>query len=121
MVKLSPGNDIIMKIDNLPLLEFVKLNSGIIEENTFKKILSLKTLKEISFYIENNEDDFGFDIFKIDIQNFAIKKLNIEIIKCEIYQPTEISFFNLENKFPNLLGLNLSITNYEDANNSIKI
>ena len=121
---------IIMEVENFPLLEFVELIGEDLSEKTFKKILSIKTLKEISFHLFNTGIDLGLDeIFKIDIQNLSIKKLDFYIglyrYDLEIIRGNEEnSFCDFENKFPNLLDLKLFINRQESseyASTEIKI
>ena len=119
-----------MEVENFPLLEFVELIGDDLSEKTFKKILSIKTLKEISFKLFNTGIDLGLDeIFKIDIQNLSIKKLDFYIglykYDLEIIRGNEEnSFCDFENKFPNLLDLKLFINRQESseyASTEIKI
>ena len=104
-----------IKILTIEAFDFIHLNNGIllekvtiyssreiekeIEKKMIEKLISIKTLKDITFSLKIIEDN---EILQIKDENNSVTNLKLYIFKkdCEIY--------NLQKKFPNLINLSIS-------------
>ena len=101
---------------NLEILKFRTSNIFSVEEEKkmFEKFLTIKTLKEIQFWLVNLNDN---EISKINGQNKSVKK--ITIIQ---NNKNNSSFYNIPEKFPNLSEITIdNKLNYIDNYKSLKI
>ena len=83
---------------------FCKVNklrnfSKAIEINILRKLIEIKTLKEVKIDLEYMNND---DIELIKGENQSVEKLIVNIRKEDLFTDSEIILFNLQNKFPNL-------------------
>jgi len=92
-----------LKLDNnnpLKIINIISKNDLSMEENIFKKIFSLKTLEKINLIIY----EITFEaISKIPGINTTVKELSIIWMRFT----ENCSLYDFQNKFPNLLSLNL--------------
>jgi hypothetical protein len=71
-----------------------------IQKKTFEKLIAIKTLKEIEFEFGKLNDD---EISLINGENISVELIKINYNK----ENTDITLYNLEKKFPNLLELDI--------------
>ena len=113
-------NDFIYLGDSL--LNYVRLisNSEIeseVKKKTFEKLMKIKTLKKIEFEFGKINDD---EIALINGENTSVEVVKINYLK----ENNDITLYNLEKKFPNILELFIEADKYSvqgsDTNLEIK-
>ena len=77
-----------------------------IEIKILRKLIEIRTLKEVKIDLEYmNNDDIEF----IEGENQSVEKLIVNIRKEDLFTDSEIILFNLQNKFPNLKEIYIHI------------
>ena len=103
-----------IKILTIDLIDFIHLNAISLEKvniystreigkeaeiKMLEKLISLKTLKDITFSLKNIEDN---EILQINGENNSVINLKLYIFK------ENFEIYNLQKKFPNLINLSIS-------------
>ena len=102
--KLLVFNGMFKEVQKLPSLEYLEyIDFFGLFKSTFEKIVSMKTLKEVTLDINGILDLDG--ISKIKAQNISITKLTFHYFCKNNCKQCDIS--DLQNKFPNVSDLNL--------------
>ena len=90
-------------------------NSSLLELNVLNTLISIKTLKEITYILKKIND---YNISEVNGENTSVTKLNIEWCNKE-FEPSILN--NLQKKFPNLTELKINSSFAKINNCEVKI